>query len=73
MILYTVMPIEEVMQREERRPAIEVRLRGRTVIIEPVSPTQGRIIRLVSTDPQDFLDASLQPGSLVNLWGGFPT
>ncbi|NPV71298.1 MAG: hypothetical protein HPY55_11750 [Firmicutes bacterium] len=71
MILYTVMPIEEIMQQEERRRSFEIRVRGRTVLIEPVSPTEGRVVRVISTDPQDFLDSSLQPGSMVNLWGGF--
>ncbi|MGE5484534.1 MAG: YlzJ-like family protein [Ignavibacteriales bacterium] len=70
MILYTVMPVEEVMQQDEKRRTIEIRVRGRIIQVEPVSPTEGRVVRVISTDPQDFLDPATQPGSLVSLWGG---
>jgi len=72
LILYTVMPVEEVMQQEGKRQILEVRVKGRIIQVEPVSPTEGRVLRVISTDPQDFLDPGIQPGSLVSLWGGGP-
>jgi len=66
LILYTVMPMEEVMQQEERRNIMEVRLRGRTLQIEPVSPAMGRIVRLISTDPNDYLELRFAPGNMVS-------
>lgn len=69
MILYTVMPVEEVMQQSERRQMVEIRVRGRIVQVEPVSPSEGRIMRVISSNPQDFMDDSLQPGGVINLWG----
>ncbi len=69
MILYTVMPVEEVMQQDEKRQIVEIRVRGRIIQVEPVSPTEGRVVRVISTNPQDFLDPRVQPGNLVSLWG----
>jgi hypothetical protein len=63
------MPMEEVMQHEEKRSVLEIRVRGRLIQIEPVSATEGRIIRIISTDPRDFLDPGTQPGRTINIWG----
>lgn len=58
-ILWTVMPIELVMQQEEGAPALTAVWRGdRLVMLRP----DGRVERLHSTNPYDYLDPTLQPG-----------
>jgi len=48
--------------RSYERDIIEVTYRGKRLLVEPVSPTQARVVRLISTDPADFLRPDLQPG-----------
>ncbi|HHY36501.1 MAG TPA: hypothetical protein GX518_02285 [Firmicutes bacterium] len=72
MILYTTMPLETVYQGlEDMRPSyLEVELAGTTVVIEPISLEQGKIVRLLSTDPKDYLNPNLQPGRVINFVPG---
>ncbi len=67
MILWTPLPIEAVTEGLEPAPAatMEVRVRGRLVEVAPVGAGAGRVVRLHSTDPQDYLAPSLQPGAVV--------
>lgn len=70
MILYTVFPDEVVLEGEEgeelkRQRFIE--LDGRQLLIEPSGESQWKIVRLVSSDPQDYLDTRYQPGNIVPL------
>lgn len=70
MILYTVMPIETVLeglQPEDRRTFRDVPVGGVRLLVEEMSPGSGRIVRLLSTDPRDFLDPRYQPGSCLRL------
>lgn len=67
MILYTVVPPEEVWEEEVERRFIEVDVDGVRVLAEPIDGTRGRVERILSTDPGHFLNPSLQPGSTVRL------
>jgi hypothetical protein len=71
-ILYTTMPLETVYQGlEDMRPSyLEVKLAGTMVVVEPISLEQGRIVRILSTDPQDYLNPGLQPGRVINFVPG---
>ena len=35
--------------------------------VEPLGWNKFRVIRLYSTDPQDFLNDELQPGAIISL------
>lgn len=67
MILYTPLPIEQVMEGHDHpmSPPVEMTIEGKQVLIEPLSADRGRIIRLLSTDPADFLETRFLPGSPV--------
>lgn len=66
MIIYTPMPIELVMEGfGQRRRSEMVMLEGVPVEVEPLSLETGRIIRVFSFDPADYLRPQLQPGTVV--------
>ena len=66
MILYTVLPMELVLEGIEReRQFTDVELGGVAMTIEPISAEEAVIIRIISTDPRDFLDPALQPGRIL--------
>lgn len=58
-ILWTVMPIELVMQAGGEAQALTPVWRGdRLIMLRP----DGTVERLLSTNPYDYLDPALQPG-----------
>lgn len=63
------MPMELVLDGIEgpSRPALEVRHHGRTLMVEPVTTAHARVIRLVSSDPADYLDPAWQPGRIISM------
>ncbi|MEW6105685.1 MAG: YlzJ-like family protein [Bacillota bacterium] len=68
MILYTVLPLELVLEGIDReRTFTDVEINGITMTVEQVSANEAVIVRIISTDPQHFLDPALQPGSRVRL------
>lgn len=68
MILYTVLPLELVLEGIDReRTFTDVEINGITMTVEQVSANEAVIVRIISTDPQHFLDPALQPGGRVRL------
>ena len=67
MVLWTPLPLELVTAGlEPAMPApAEVRVRGRLVQVAPVGPGAGTVVRLISSDPQDYLDPQFQPGANI--------
>ncbi|SDF76421.1 YlzJ-like family protein [Sporolituus thermophilus] len=66
MILWTVMPLEIVLEGLDAQPNYEeIDYNGLTVVVERLSPVQCRVIRIISTDPQDYLRSDLQPGTVL--------
>ncbi|MBB6635329.1 YlzJ-like family protein [Cohnella thailandensis] len=67
MILYTSMPIERVMEGWENGPGplIEIEHTGMTMLLSPLSPGVGRLVRLVSAPLETYLNPSYAPGSLI--------
>ncbi|GEM_PF-2115051 len=68
-LMYTILPIEEVMEGwDEFEPHyVEVRRGSITMVVEPLRFGQGRIIRIISSNPSTHLDPQLQPGCLISL------
>jgi len=67
MILWTVMPMEQVFDSKQNIPDFEeMEYLKIKVIVEKVAPNQYRIVRLITTDPMDYLKPEMQPGSIVN-------
>lgn len=67
MIIWTVFPEEMVLKNtlEEEVPQYEeIEYGGTKVMVEKISPSQYRIVRILSSNPQDYLRPELQPGAV---------
>ncbi len=69
MILYTALPLELIWEGySDFSPQYqEIEKEGRVLLIEPLSFNQGKVARLISSNPQDYMDPSFQPGEIINL------
>jgi len=70
-ILYTVVP-DHLLTAGLQAPSpelVEVRHEGRTLYAQPLSGGRGRVVRLLSTNPSDYLESCWQPGAMVDLIG----
>ncbi|MEA4884632.1 MAG: YlzJ-like family protein [Clostridia bacterium] len=70
-MLYTVMPIEQVLSPfvadgGDPLPVLAA-VDGVQVLIVPSDAGRGRIERVLSTDPADYLNPSLAPGTVVDM------
>jgi hypothetical protein len=68
MIIWTVLPEEIVLNdtlAQELPKLEEVDYGGTKLIVETMSPSQCRIVRILSSDPQDYLRPELQPGVVL--------
>lgn len=70
MILHTVLPDQAVLEGEEEleeqvKKQRMTNINGHQLVIEPVSESECRIVRLISSDPQVYLDARYQPGTIL--------
>jgi len=71
MILYTPLPLEQVLEGWNRVAAgIEVEAGGARLLVEPYGPGLARVLRLVSTDPRDYLRPEFSPGAVLRLGPG---
>lgn len=66
-MLYTVMPIEDVLDGLSETPPItaEVTMNGITLEIEPLGSFQAKVVRVLSTDPRHYLESHCQPGAII--------
>jgi len=66
MILWTVMPLELVFGQEDiSNPYDEIDYDGTKLMVERVSINQCRVVRLLSSNPQDYLRDDIQPGAML--------
>ena len=72
MIHYAALPPELIFEGcESYRPEyLRIPFQRGVIIVEPVSPAGARIIQLISSDLQDYLDPRFQPGRIVDLFSG---
>ncbi len=69
-MLYTIVPHEEIwgeLDQVDQQEYRDVTLNGCTMQIQPVDSATGKVIRLMSTNPADYLNPQFQPGSTVML------
>lgn len=65
-MLYTIVPEEQIFSQEvETRETTEIELEGIKMLVEFTTPNQGRIVRLLSSNPYHFLDPKCKPGEIV--------
>ncbi|MDN5345043.1 MAG: hypothetical protein PWQ18_1157 [Clostridia bacterium] len=65
--LYTPLPPELIWEGQESFcPQFqEIKIGKLTLEVEPLGFNQARIVRLISTDPADYLSSPYQPGSVL--------
>lgn len=67
MIIYSAMPLELILEGIEQEPHYtEVVVNGLTMVVEPVSATQYRVVRLISPNPNDYLNPNYMPGRIIH-------
>jgi hypothetical protein len=66
-MLYTVIPVEDVLEGWEVDPpqTVDVMVGGVLLQVEPLSQFAGRVERVISSDPQVYLEPQFQPGSVL--------
>ena len=66
MILWTIMPEELVFSQDiPISPYEEIEYAGAKMMVEKVSASQCRIVRILSTNPADYLRQDIQPGIVL--------
>ena len=67
MIHYTVLPLEVVMEGIEEMKAdqMEIVMNGVTMQVKPLNSNQAAIVRLISGNPQDYLNPQYAPGRVI--------
>lgn len=68
MIIYTCMPLELVFDGYEQfAPKYEeINYNGVQMVIEPCGSFQGKVVRLISSNPQDYLNPNYSPGAVIH-------
>ncbi|MGE5561369.1 MAG: YlzJ-like family protein [Chloroflexota bacterium] len=63
MTLHTIMPLELVFaQPADAEPPVEVEADGRRLLVQHTGQA-WTVVRLLSSDPADYLDPRFQPGT----------
>jgi len=64
---YTVMPLDIVMDGIDKLESnqMEIVVGGIMMQVEPLNATQAKIVRIISCNPQDFMNPQLSPGRIV--------
>ncbi|GFN23794.1 MAG: YlzJ-like family protein [Thermoanaerobacteraceae bacterium] len=72
MVIYTPMIPELIWEGADGfRPSFqEIQVGRLTLLVEPLGFQQARVVRLLSTDPADYLYSPYQPGRVVSFVPG---
>ncbi|HHY71057.1 MAG TPA: hypothetical protein GX519_05280 [Thermoanaerobacterales bacterium] len=66
MLLYTSMPLEIVLEGMDKKYEYkEINVDGVKLVVESVGINQSKIVRLLSSNPQDFLNPNFSPGKII--------
>ncbi len=68
-MIWSIISEEEIFAGEPMKvPALRsVDYLGKRLLVRPGADGQGEIVSLLSTDPADFLDGRLAPGTRIRL------
>jgi len=71
-IHYAALPLELIFEGCESYDPDYLRLRFARgwIIVEPLSPHSFRVVQLMSSDLQDYLNPQFQPGRIIDLLPG---
>jgi hypothetical protein len=66
MILYTVFPLELVLDGIDRKYDFrEIEIDNIKILVEPVDVDKGKIISVISSNPTVYLNPKLYPGNII--------
>lgn len=66
MTIWSIVPIEMILSNAASPTAYEeIECSGMKCLVEKIGPAQCRVVRLLTTDPSDYLRAELQPGTIL--------
>jgi len=66
MIIWSIVPPDIMWNAAENPPTYEeIEWGGMKCVVQKTGPTQCKVIRLLTTDPNDYLRMELQPGCLL--------
>lgn len=69
MILYTMMPQEMIFPEENTATnQILIDINEGHLVLEQVSNQEFRVVRLISTDPNAYLNENYTPGKMISLF-----
>jgi hypothetical protein len=78
MCLYTIVPLEVIFEeaiepefknwQKSEAHAFEINYSGRNFMVQSLPSGRFKIDRLISTDPQDYLNPDWQPGSILRIF-----
>lgn len=67
MALWTVVPVETLLVNDQNSANYrEINYTGIDLLIEDIAENKCKVIRILSTNPDDFLMDDLQPGAILN-------
>jgi len=66
-MLWTIMPLNVVMDGSELHQPIytEIPWKSGVLLVEETGQSAARVVRLLSTDPADYLEPAVQPGRII--------
>lgn len=68
MLLYTVMPLETVLEDLDKEYDFkEISIGQMRLVVEPLDYKQFKIIRIISSNPKDYLSIDIYPGKIINI------
>lgn len=70
MVLYTPVPLEEILKNPAEKKQgdyLQIPFARGTIEVELTSPSTAKIVRLLSSDINDYLHPALQPGVEIKL------
>jgi hypothetical protein len=68
MIMYTPLPLEAVLEGMEdmKDDLSEISLNGVRLQVKMLSQNEAQVVRLISPDPQQYLNPAYAPGSYIH-------
>lgn len=69
MIIHSIMPIEQIFDGfdTEQSDIEEVTVNGLIMQVQSINSRQARIVRLMSSNPQDYLNPAYAPGQIIQM------
>ena len=66
-LIYTPLALEDVLTEKDSQESNfqEIEMEGKKLIVEPVGDYEVKVTKLISSDPNDYLDNRFQPGNII--------